>query len=408
MHSGFRFAAVFSSAAAAAARAAFALRRSTRRCGFALGASLLSAVVAHGADAPPTFTVANAADAPITWGDVLTIEVAGELPQGGANAASWKVWLNAVPLDVQKVFSTPAATVPSRTFHLVLRRPNLGTNADSGVEPNEPDVVAAIIRGVAPNRFGTNQVAVRLAYDTLPILPTRDKTGNVIRDVVGFRLAHPALLVACAVVMLIMLLILLWAAFKKALLRDYNPAEPDHRKRTFSLSRTQLAFWSVLIIGGYCFLYLVTGQFVGHLNNTVLILLGISVGTTALAGLVGGAQRDAQNQAAQNAAAANAGAPNAGAGNAPAAGAGAANSPPPALALSVSHQPSQGFLTDLLSDSQGVNLHRLQMFVWTLVFGVVFLSQLFGRFAFPVFDQTTFLLMGISSGTYVFFKRAEP
>ena len=68
-------------------------------------------------------------------------------------------------------------------------------------------------------------------------------------------------------------------------------------------------------------------------------------------------------------------------------------------------------LLDLLSEqdvSMGENrvvtFHRFQIVVWTLILGVVFVSEVLTKLAMPVFDNTLLTLMGISSGTYLGFK----
>ena len=65
-------------------------------------------------------------------------------------------------------------------------------------------------------------------------------------------------------------------------------------------------------------------------------------------------------------------------------------------------------LSDLLSEDEGegrvITFHRFQIVVWTLVLGVVFVSEVLTKLAMPVFDTTLLTLMGISSGTYLGFK----
>src|SRR5258706_324505 len=68
---------------------------------------------------------------------------------------------------------------------------------------------------------------------------------------------------------------------------------------------------------------------------------------------------------------------------------------------------SRGFLNDVMSDPTGVSLHRFQMFVWTLVLGVIFIGSVYKNLAMPEFSATLLGLMGISSGTYLGFKVPE-
>ena len=52
-------------------------------------------------------------------------------------------------------------------------------------------------------------------------------------------------------------------------------------------------------------------------------------------------------------------------------------------------------------------LHRLQMLVWTVILGIVFVLKVLSNLAMPEFDATLLALMGISSGTYLGFKFPE-
>jgi hypothetical protein len=86
-------------------------------------------------------------------------------------------------------------------------------------------------------------------------------------------------------------------------------------------------------------------------------------------------------------------------------------SPPatPAEAAAAPKPPaaSQGFLRDVLSDENGISLYRFQLFIWTLVLGVIFCASVYDGLAMPQFSTTLLGLMGISSGTYLGFKVPE-
>ena len=68
---------------------------------------------------------------------------------------------------------------------------------------------------------------------------------------------------------------------------------------------------------------------------------------------------------------------------------------------------SNGFLTDILSDEDGVSLHRFQIVVWTLILGVLFVFRLWEQVRMPEFEPSLLALMGISAGTYLGFKIPE-
>lgn len=62
------------------------------------------------------------------------------------------------------------------------------------------------------------------------------------------------------------------------------------------------------------------------------------------------------------------------------------------------------FLADILGDENGVCFDRLQMAVWTVVLGLVFVIEVVNDLNMPDFSPTLLGLMGISSGTYIGFK----
>ena len=67
----------------------------------------------------------------------------------------------------------------------------------------------------------------------------------------------------------------------------------------------------------------------------------------------------------------------------------------------------QDFWTDITSDDAGPALHRLQVVAWTIVLGGVFLVEVYRSLAMPEFSGTLLALMAVSGGTYVGFKIPE-
>jgi hypothetical protein len=68
---------------------------------------------------------------------------------------------------------------------------------------------------------------------------------------------------------------------------------------------------------------------------------------------------------------------------------------------------SAGFLRDILSDSSGYSFHRFQIFAWTIVLGIIFVSSVYNNLTMPQFSTTLLGLMGLSAGTYIGFKFPE-
>lgn len=151
---------------------------------------------------------------------------------------------------------------------------------------------------------------------------------------------------------------------KTSLLRDPAPV-PEGQQAPFSLSLFQLAFWSMLVIASYVFIWMITEE-LDTITGSVLALLGIGSGTALGAVLI-----DSGKTA-------------------------------PTLSRS-----SQGFLRDLLSDERGISVYRFQLFAWTLVLGVIFCASVYDGLQMPQFSTTLLGLMGLSSGTYLGFKVPE-
>jgi hypothetical protein len=143
---------------------------------------------------------------------------------------------------------------------------------------------------------------------------------------------------------------------------------PVPSQRPYSLSLFQMSFWFFLVIAAYVFVWLITDE-LDTITESILALIGIGAATALGATLID------QKKATP--------APDEPGGK------------------------SEGFLNDVLSDPTGISLHRFQMFVWTLVLGVIFIASVYNNLAMPQFSATLLGLMGISSGTYLGFKVPE-
>jgi len=66
------------------------------------------------------------------------------------------------------------------------------------------------------------------------------------------------------------------------------------------------------------------------------------------------------------------------------------------------------FIKDILSDANGINFHRFQIAVWTLVLGIIFINDVYENLAMPTFNTTLLGLLGLSAGTYLGLKIPEP
>jgi hypothetical protein len=152
-------------------------------------------------------------------------------------------------------------------------------------------------------------------------------------------------------------------------LRDYSSL--PLKERPFSLSRSQLAFWTLIVSISYLFISLVTGE-LAPLTTSTLILLGISGATTAAAGVID--KSDVNNTE---------------------------------VTRSQDVTKSVGFFTDIMSDASGVSVHRFQMVVFNFILGLFFINQVFTKLEMPVFDDNLLILMGLSNVTYAGLKANE-
>lgn len=216
-------------------------------------------------------------------------------------------------------------------------------------------------------------------------------------------------------------------AARKDLLRDGPEPAP------FSLGRCQMAWWFLLVLIGYVFIWLISGDR-DAITESLLVLMGISTGTGLGAVLINSNSSSSDlNQAASEQLALEAALQNAQK-KVDAANAAVQASPADAVARkemldataelnalqakldlarrllnSAAVAPkSRGFVRDLLEDGQGsVGLHRFQIAVWTFVLGIIFISSVLIELSMPTFSPTLLTLMGISAGTYLGFKFPE-
>lgn len=68
---------------------------------------------------------------------------------------------------------------------------------------------------------------------------------------------------------------------------------------------------------------------------------------------------------------------------------------------------SPRFWQDICDDGNGLSFHRLQVVIWTVVLGVVFVWSMAQVMSMPEFSETLLVLLGISNGTYLGFKIPE-
>lgn len=148
----------------------------------------------------------------------------------------------------------------------------------------------------------------------------------------------------------------------------------------FSFSKSQFAFWTFIILISFIYIWILSGN-LSSINTTALVLLGITSATITTTNLI---QKSEENQAS-----------------------GADQQDQLRKTRIKPENEKSGFIEDVLSDANGISIHRLQAFVFNLIFGIAFLQSVLINYAMPEFSETQLILLGLSNGTYAFLKRNE-
>ena len=160
------------------------------------------------------------------------------------------------------------------------------------------------------------------------------------------------------------------------MLRDNSTAIP----KPFSFARVQLAWWMVIIITSAISILISRGV-MPTFDTSTLYLLGISSATTIGATLI-----DISDQTNPN--------------------------------MPVLGQNMQGkdLFMDILSDKNGINMHRFQTVIFNTVFGIWFIIYVLNHIGdagtavdniIPVVTSNNLILLGVSSGLYTALKTTE-
>ncbi|MCA6363895.1 MAG: hypothetical protein IM638_12725 [Bacteroidetes bacterium] len=208
----------------------------------------------------------------------------------------------------------------------------------------------------------TRDVKLSIGTPVLPALPVRNTDSTGFTFIIIYKIG----LIAFGIVAVAMIVLLF--RFRKSQLFRTSAVDETGKltEGMYSLAKVQLAFWTVIIILCETYIWCITGA-LPDLSASSLVLLGISVGTTALSNAVG-------------------------------------------YANELKPQPTTGsFWRDIITDSAGVpSIHRMQMVIWTILIGFYFVRESWLHFSMPNVSENMLILMGISSGTYVAFKTQEP
>ena len=216
--------------------------------------------------------------------------------------------------------------------------------------------------------------------------------------------------------LLVIIVIVALYRYKSDMLR--SGPDIDGKKQAYSLGRSQMAWWFILIVASYITIWLITGDR-DTITTELLVLMGISAATamgsvaidTAAPGRANDARKELEDEKASLM-------------SSPTLAAAASGTATPeeqaaadAVKLRVAEIDTDiadmtkpplttgSWLRDVLTDSSGaVALHRFQVLIWTLVLGLIFLTSVARDLSMPEFSTTLLALMGISAGTYLGFK----
>jgi len=147
-----------------------------------------------------------------------------------------------------------------------------------------------------------------------------------------------------------------------------------NKKSPFSLAKTQFAGWTVIIASSYIYLSLTKGDCAdGAINKTALVLMGIGTGILTAAAIIDKREELDNRPRHQN-------------------------------------RPSKGFFSDILSDHNGVSIHRFQNFVWTSIAMIVYIMKVAhvqSGCVMPELSDTLLALTGISGVTFLTMRASE-
>jgi len=240
--------------------------------------------------------------------------------------------------------------------------------------------------------------------------------------------------IVALLVIIVTLVLLIWLIRNTNIIREPGPPPTPGKRRPYNLGRAQMAFWFFLIYASYITIWLVTDA-LDTITPSLLALMGISAGTALGEAMIDSGKETSKTNQMQDLQA-----------EKQAVEQGISQSqkdlsPIDAATATVTDQAnrdvlnqqlvssrtrlgqldqqirtltsqqsatiSSGFIRDVLSDSSGYSFHRFQIFAWTIVLGIIFLSSVYNNLTMPEFSTTLLGLMGLSAGTYIGFKFPE-
>jgi len=310
-------------------------------------------------------------------------------------------------------------------------RPIKGLTPFPPTDPSQNELLFVLRTNTAPDSWNHvlgqptlahRFVTVSVGFENL--FPLRGTGGTLPR--MELDVVPTCWLVIWLILFLIMMGGFLYCAWRSNIIRDGNPTGGTWASRgTYSLAKTQGAWWFFIILAAYLLIGIVTGDFVQSLNSTALILLGIGAGTVLGSAAIDASKSGDEDERRTQALAIEARLAAIKQRQAAITDALALGQPETRQALLDEQaaltteeatkksqyqklvRSSENILIDILSDASGISFHRFQMAAWTLVLSVIFVKGVYETLAMPVFDTTLMGLLGLSAGTYLGLKIPE-
>jgi hypothetical protein len=231
------------------------------------------------------------------------------------------------------------------------------------------------------------------------------------------------------------LFILIWLARSTNLIRERGTVKVPGKLKPYNLGRSQMAFWFFMVYASYTAIWLITDA-LDTITPSLLGLMGISAGTALGEALIDSGKDESNDSQLQALVAEKQALEQSIPDLQAQLNAVSAKATPTledttsrdslnkqlqdsrtrlsqitqqieALTPPESRAVSAGFLRDILADSTGYSFHRFQIFAWTIILGIIFISAVYNSLNMPEFSPTLLGLMGLSSGTYIGFKFPE-
>ncbi|MDP9048720.1 MAG: hypothetical protein M3N14_11320 [Bacteroidota bacterium] len=254
--------------------------------------------------------------------------------------------------------------------------PPLGNTADIYIQLKRNDLTQDAWNFLYANKPGFfdnyADVDMSIGWENMSALEksTADlyKQGNTAqangRNVTAVRIIfyYNAIMIGWVVLLVTLLSGFVYLAARTNTLRDGNMTS------VYSLAQSQLMFWTILVVAAFIYTLILTDM-PSAFNPSVLLMLGISLGTTGTATYIDSRFKKMN----------------------------------PGVA-----KPTHGFFRDLLtSDGTNYSVQRIQVFAWNLVLGLYFIIFTITTKSMPVFSSTLLFLAGITSASYVGVKLPE-